>query len=817
MVDTPREPRKTPTLPKTSTKTAKTKVNWPRMALFITAILLVSILGIGSGLAFSWAREAPSINMSDLDIHTTTQLFDDKDVLFANLHAGENRTLVEKIDTVPKNLRNAFLAIEDNKFYEHHGLDFTGLVRAVFANITDGFGSQGASTITQQLVKLSFLTPEKTLKRKVQELILSLQLERNFTKDEIFLMYLNRIYFGEGAYGVKAAAQTFYGKDLEKLDLSEAALLAGLPNAPSKWSPYRDAEVAEQRRQTVLNQMVKFGYITGDEAEKAKKNPPKLLEKAKRTSATGDNNFPYFVDAVIQECIDKYGITENQLYKGGLKIYTTVDPAAQKAAEAALSDPGNFPKGKDDTPIQAAIAVLDHSNGEARAIVGGREYTVKRGLNRATDLKRQPGSVFKPIAVYGPALEKGMTPATVLDDVPVQYGSYQPGNYDGTYRGLITMREAAQFSVNIYAVKMLNEIGVQTGFDFARKLGIKTLDEKQDLTLPLALGGLHQGTNPFDLASAYGAFANHGVWNEPHVIRKVVDRDGNTIVEVKPKQSSVMKETTAYLMTNILETVVQAGTGTRAQMDRPVAGKTGTTELPSSVPEFRGITGNKDAWFAGYTPELVGVVWMGYDNTDKNHYMYKTYGGSYPAQIWRAVMTKALAGTKAKSFVRPPGIVEANVDIKSGLLPSALTPAEYIRTELFAEGTVPGNTSNVWQEVEVNAETGQPHKPGDSAKTVKKVFLKRPTPYEGATPADADLETPHETTVEKPTQQVPATDDYDQESSPSLPNGSNKTTKPENTGKTSQTPSGSKPQTSTPLVIPPGTSNSPATDNGPKG
>ncbi|MCW2276773.1 PBP1A family penicillin-binding protein [Heliophilum fasciatum] len=749
------------------------RLNYKRLSMLLITITLVITLGVGSGLVFAWATEAPSFDPNELDVQTTSVLYDMNQEEFARLHAGENRTLVQLKD-IPLVLRQAFLATEDSNFYEHHGVDFIALARAAVANVTGGFGAQGASTITQQLVKNAYLTPEKTLKRKVQEMVLSFQLERKFSKDEIFQMYLNRIFFGEGAYGAQAASQTFFGKNVGDLTLSEAALLAGLPNAPSRWSPYRNPDLAEQRRQLVLSRMVQRGYITPAEGEAAKKAPPRLLDRPKRTVAGNDLRYPYFVDAVIEECIDKYGISEDLLYKGGLKIYTTVDPRAQKAAEAALADKANYPPAKDNVPVQAAIAVIDNNTGEARAIVGGREYYARRGFNRATALKRQPGSVFKPIAVYGPALEMGKTPATVLDDVPVKYGSYEPGNYDGSYRGLITMREATQFSVNVYAVKMLNEIGVQKGFNFAKDLGINHLDEKNDMVLGLALGGMSQGTNPLDMAGAYSAFANQGVWNRPHLVTKIVDSKNTPVVDAKPNQKKVMKETTAYLMTNMLETVVKAGTGTKAQLDRPVAGKTGTTELSQDIPQFKGVTGNKDAWFAGYTPELTGVVWMGYDDTDRNHYLYKTYGGSYPAQIWRSVMSKALQGVPIKPFARPGGITEVAVDIKSGLLPSALTPPQFIRTELMAENTVPQETSNVWVAADLCADTKQPHTPGDGcSQVVSGVFLSRPTPYTGTqVPLDAELETPIPKTAAEaapPPEEVTGTTNPATPTAPTLP------------------------------------------------
>ncbi|WP_170270518.1 transglycosylase domain-containing protein [Heliorestis acidaminivorans] len=756
---------------KNTVKRKKRKIHWPRFIIFITAVLLVVGLGVGSGLLFAWATDTPSFSPDDLDVHTTSILYDIHGNEFARLHGGENRTLVE-LDTIPQSVLDAFLAIEDNKFYEHHGVDFLAMIRAVMANITGGYGTQGASTITQQLVKNAFLTPDKKLKRKVQEAMLAFQLERTYSKDEIFQMYLNRIYFGEGAYGVQAAAHTFFGKPISEVGLHEAALLAAMPNAPNHWSPYRNPELAEQRRQLVLTQMNRFGYITAEEAEEAKQNQPTVVERGNRVGSASSNLYPYFVDYVIQETIEKYGISENLLYRGGLRIYTTVDPKVQRPAETSLSDSKNYPPSRGSQPVQASMAVIDHTTGQIRALVGGREHTAKRGFNRATDLKRQPGSAFKPVAVYAPALEMGRTTATVVDDVPVRYGNYEPDNYDGVYRGLITMREATQYSVNIYAVKLLNEIGVQNGYNFSKRLGIKSLDDKRDQVLGLSLGGLTHGTNPLEMAGAYGAFANKGVWIEPHAVTQILDREGNVYVQAKPKQDIVMKETSAYLMTSMLETVVQSGTGTRAQMNRPVAGKTGTTELPKDDPQFRGMRGNKDAWFAAYTPELVGVVWMGYDQTDRNNYLYQTYGGSYPAQIWRSVMTAALRDVPVKAFPRPRGLTEVAVDIKSGMLPSDLTPSQFIKTEIFDERTVPKETSNVWVEGVVCVDTGLPYTFGDDCEggLTRAVFLQRPVPYTGAKrPLDAALEVPTPIVADEDA------DDADSNNTPDVPLRPNET------------------------------------------
>ena len=337
-------------------------------------------------------------------------------------------------------------------------------------------------------------------------------------------------------------------------------------------------------------------------------------------------------------------------------------------------------------------------------LIGGRDYTTQRGLNRATQMKRSPGSTIKPISVYAPALEKGYSPATVVDDVPVSFGNYKPTNYDGRYRGLINLREAVKDSVNIPAVKMLNTIGVNTGFEYAKKMGLPLVEG--DKNLSLALGGLTYGVSPLDLASAYGVLANKGLRVEPHAIIKIEDHNGNLLYEAKPQKTEVLTEQSAYLMTDMLQTVVKSGTATRAQMNRPVAGKTGTTQLPDK-PEFRGKRGNQDAWFAGYTPELVGVVWMGFDKTDAKHYLPQVYGGRYPALIWKQVMEEALKDEPVKQFEVPEGITYAQIDKKSGLLPSELTPSMYIIREVFAKQNQPKTTSDIWIEAEVCADSGQ--------------------------------------------------------------------------------------------------------------
>lgn len=593
------------------------------------------------------------------------------------------------------------MAIEDPTFYEHHGISIRGILRAAWTDLTAGEIIEGGSTITQQLVKISFLTPEQTVKRKIQEIIIALQIERHYPKDHILELYLNSIYLGEGAYGIQAAAKTYFGKDVGELTLEEGALLAGLTQAPSAYNPYKIYTLKDQekdehlktvisRRNIVLDKMVQHNYISRQEAEQAKKAELKL-----DTNEVARNQYPYpyYLDYVTEQLIEKYG--EAVVFKGGLKVYTALNPAIQQAAENALSNSSNFPSSAADAngvmQPQGAVAVLDSRTGQIVALVGGREHTHKRSWNRASQSTRQPGSAFKPIAVYGPAIEyNGLGAASVIDDVPVSYGSYSPKNSDGIFRGLITLRQAITSSVNVVAVKVLHDIvGIDNAIRFASGLGIDLDPNVHGLSM--ALGGLHEGVTPLQMAAAYSAFANQGVYIEPTAILRVEKADGVILEQYAPKQRTAMKATTAYLLTNMLTSVIQSGTGTNAQIGRPAAGKTGTTD------------DGKDIWFVGYTPELTAAVWIGYDTPTA---MPQAYGGTYPAGIWRSIMSKALSGLPVRDFTRPNGVVYAKVDSKSGLLPGPNTPADSLVTDLFVEGTVPTEQDNVHVFVEVCAESG---------------------------------------------------------------------------------------------------------------
>jgi penicillin-binding protein 1A len=650
-----------------------------KLRLFLLTAFFAASLSI-LGLVAVSIKDMPAWDESKLSAGAASLYYDQNGELIAQV--GEENCVPVPLKDIPLYVQQAFIAIEDARFYEHHGIDLRGILRAAWDDFRKGEAEQGGSTITQQLVKNAFLNPEKTLKRKIQEIILTLVVEHRYSKDEILQMYLNKIYFGHGAYGIQSAAQTYFAKNVSQLTLSEAAFLAGLVRAPNIYSR---EDQAVGRRNLVLDNMVKYGFIDAAQAAVAKKEPLVFHFSTTR-------KYPYFVDYVTEQLVSRYG--ENMVYKGGLRVYTTLARNVQEAAERAFADPGNFPVSLRDAKgalqPEGAAVFLDPETGYIRAIVGGREHTGQLPFNRATESFRQPGSAFKPIIVYGPAIDfKGMAPASVIDDIPVKYGSYSPQNYDGRYRGLVTMRTALSQSINVVAARVLMEhVGIDNAINFARSLGF-SIDPAQHGP-SLALGGLHDGVTALQMAAAYAAFANGGFYLPPTAILKV-ERNGRVLEENEPKPTRAMKPTTAYLITSMLKDVVRTGTGRNARLDRPAAGKTGTSDE------------GKDLWFAGYTPNLVGVVWIGYDQPKP---MPHEFGGKYPALIWRQVMNAALKNTPPHDFPCPPGIVTATVDDKSGLLPGPYTPPQDMVTDLFAAGTVPTETDNTHVPVEVCATTG---------------------------------------------------------------------------------------------------------------
>ncbi|MEW6173862.1 MAG: penicillin-binding protein 1A [Bacillota bacterium] len=670
------------------TRKKKKRLNPWRLLILVVLLMLFS-LGVGAAGVFVYSLKGmPTFDPNRLEGSLSTTLYDKNGDPITSI-GTQNRVPV-KLSAVPIEVQDAFLATEDVRFYDHIGVDPRAIFRALYRDLVGGGIREGGSTITQQLARTCFLSQEQTLKRKIQEAILALQIERHFQKQEILQLYLNNIYFGEGAYGIQAASNTYFNKDVSQLTIAEGALLAAVLKGPSLYSPFRDPQAALTRRNAVLDNMARYNFISAEKAESAKNEPFKLNTG---TSAGKGYPYPFFVDYVTDQLVAKYGVS--QVFRAGLKVYTTLDPKIQEIAEKAVQNPKNFPPSRRDSEgrlePQGAVVVLDPHNGQIKAFVGGREYTHQRGLNRATDIYRQPGSAFKPIIAYGPAIEElGYGPATVIDDIPVQFGNYTPKNYDGKYRGLITMRTAVTDSINVPAVRVLQKVGLAKAEEFASRLGIEFSPGQEGLSL--ALGGLYKGVTPLMMAQAYGAFANQGVYVPPTAITKVTTRSGAVLDEFTPKRVRVMKATTAYLVTDMLQSVVERGTGRRARLGaHPVAGKTGTTDE------------SKDVWFCGYTPELVAVVWIGHDNPKA---MPREYGGSYPAIIWREIMSEALKDAPSQNFVRPPGITAATVDSKSGLLPGPLTPPEHQVTDLFAQGTIPTSVDNTHVLVDVCATSG---------------------------------------------------------------------------------------------------------------
>lgn len=713
-----------------------------RYIIYALVLIGAVIVGTGVGIVAGTLRNAPDLADVKFRPLATSYIYDAKGKVISRLFR-ENRVPVT-LQQIPKNLQNAIVAIEDDGFYKHHGVDIMGIARALVTDALHGGIVQGGSTITQQLAKNAFLTQERTLARKLNELVWAIQIERAYTKDEILETYLNEIYFGHGAYGVEAAAQIYFGKHVSQLDLAESALIAGIPRGPGFYSPYIDMEAAVRRRNTVLNRMAELKYISPAEAAAAKAEPIRTAGlKPSRDQA------PYFVDYVVQYLLGKY--SEDQVYTGGLKVYTTLDLSMQKAAEKALVE--SLPSGgvgkNNLVQPQGALIALDPRTGEIKAMVGGRG-TDK--FNRAIQAYRQPGSTMKPF-VYTAALDRGYTAATIVDDSPVEFPlgagqpPWRPENYDHKFRGPMTIRDAVENSINIVAIKVLSQIGVDTAIDYARRMGITSLVDRgnaNDRNLSFALGGLTRGVSPLEIASAYGVLANGGIRVTPIAILRVEDANGNVLEENEPSRSIVLNEQTAYLMTDVLRGVIERGTGKAAAIGRPAAGKTGTTD------------DNTNAWFVGYTPDLVAAVWMGDDDQSKQLvYRGVRYGSWFTAGIWGKFMKEALKNTPPSDFKAPDGLETAVIDTQTGLL--ATTACTSVREEIFVKGTEPRQycTLHSWGE----PLRPQPLPAGDTPASEPSSPATEPTdPSKPSTPSPAPTTLPSPTPSPTPSPSSPSSE-----------------------------------------------------------
>ncbi|MGI6343491.1 MAG: transglycosylase domain-containing protein [Bacillota bacterium] len=686
----------------------------------LVAIMLVGILA-GGTLTFYAIATIPAYDPGKLDADATSKVYDINGELIANLHAEENRTPVP-LDQIPVHLQNAVLSMEDARFYDHFGFDLRGLGRAIIRTLT-GQRLEGGSTITNQVAKMAFLTPERKLTRKIQEAIITLRLERDYTKPEILEFYLNRLFLGGSVYGVQEAAHYYFGKDVSELNLAESAMLAGIISAPNAYNPYKDMERAKQRQQIALSNMVRFGHISEEERDAALNQEIVL----KRSGPTQQDPTPqYFVAYVRSQVISilqeqGYSLQDAQqmVFTGGLTINTTLDMRMQRAAEKALDDGLNqllIPllsnkeerNAKNILQPQAAVILLDVKTGGIRAMIGGREFDGDQH-NRAVQLiKQQPGSAIKPLTVYGPALERGATAADIIVDEPIYANGEDkppyPVNYSGTYSGPVTLRYAWQESLNVPAWKVAEENGVQRMIDFAKRLGITTLVETpvngvSDRNLAaLAIGGVSKGVIPLEMAQAFGAIANKGVRNDTFAIVDIRDQDGRLIYESRPQSEVVLSEEVAFMMTDIMEDVIDHGTASSARSRSgytgPMAGKTGTSNY------------NREAWFVGYTPELAGAVFIGHDdNTTGNKAgdpnnpdaRGRLPGGSssyISAAIFGRMMNniKAECGPGASAFYESPpeGIVgPLQIDKTTGKLAGPSCQPNQIIYEYFIKGTEP--------------------------------------------------------------------------------------------------------------------------------
>lgn len=619
----------------------------------------------------------------------TSSMYDMNGELMSELRGSENRIIVS-LDEIPLHTRQAFIAAEDLRFYDHRGIDVYRILGALRSNLKSGSLAEGASTITQQLAKLTHLSAEKTIRRKLEEINLAFQIEKVYNKDEILAMYLNTVYFGRGAYGIQAAAQAYFGVDAEDLTLNQSASLATIIKAPSIYAPHISPSNNRSRRQYILSVMAENGFISQEEKQAALDESIWVLAQEAEKQL-----YSWYIDEALRESAELLGLSADEVIQGGFKIYTAYDARLQTIADEVYADSSFFPAAASDgTPIQSAMAVVDTNNGAVLAMIGGRDYTVRRGLNRATQMRRQPGSALKPLAVYGPALELGYTTASVLLDEKTSFGGYTPRNAGDRYYGLVTMRTAIRNSLNTTAVRLLEEIGLDASIQYLNKMGIPT--RNSDRNLSLALGSMTYGVTPVELAAAYVPYANGGIYHQPYCVERIETVDGSNVYERKNSGKQVLSAQNAFLMTSLLQSVVSSGTGTRMlAANTPIAGKTGTVSMTG---------GNRDIWMTAYTPEISVAVWMGYDQTDAKHKISNGItGGRNTASLAAAFFKKAYADREKPDFSQPDGLVWLTLDKRaltsrgSIMLASDKTPKEYRLSEVFAASNRPYAVSDIWQ------------------------------------------------------------------------------------------------------------------------
>jgi len=660
---------------------------------FILFCSLFLVLSLSAGY---FIFDVPSWQKLDLtritNVSQTGAIYDVNDDPVIALKGVEDRTLI-RLHELPDHVKNAFIAAEDLRFYKHPGFDIVRIFGAVMANLRSRTFSEGASTITQQLVKLTHLSAEKTIARKLEEIYLALQLENACSKDEILEMYLNYVYFGRGAYGVEAASRSYFGLSAAEISPAQAASLAAIIKAPSAYAPHLNADNNRSRRLYILQTMFENGFLSQDAYAQAQAE-----EIVIKPVPVQENTYGWYTDAVMDEAGQLLGISGDQLLGSGYRIYTALSPEYQQIADEQYKQSSAFPSdASDGEKAQSAMACVDVESGAVLCIVGGREYTVQRGLNRATQMQRQPGSALKPLAVFAPAIEyHGATPATVLNDAPTTFaGGYAPRNAGYNYHGYVTVRDALKWSMNIATVAMLDQIGVASGRQYLQKVGIPLTDS--DWGLSLALGSLTYGVSPVQLAAAYAPFANGGIYYQPYFIRRIEDAQGNVLYKHFSRGERVLSEETAYLMTSLLQSVTSSGTGAKlSAAGTPVAGKTGTVNMESG--------GNRDIWMTAFNSEISTAFWMGFDNPDRAHSLASWIsGGDHTAALAASFFKKAYSGKSKPAFRTAENIVWQTIDKASvkwlgeAMLATDLTPESYRFSEVFQKNNKLTRQSTAWQ------------------------------------------------------------------------------------------------------------------------
>lgn len=814
--------------------------------LRIIFIALIAVLAIGCCMGIGAMRglidDAPDISeVNIVPVGEATFVYDANGDQLQKLTAPDSNRMPVTIDQIPLDLQHAVVAIEDERFYEHNGIDIRGILRAGVVGITTGHFSEGASTITQQLIKNNVFTDwvnESTLERferKFQEWYLALELEKQVKdKDVILQNYLNTINLGNGNYGVQAAAQDYFGKDVSDLTLSECTVLAGITQNPTKYNPVINPENNAKRRQKVLDHMLDQEYITKEQYDEClADNVYERIQSVEKESESENTTYSYFIDElteqVIQDLQDKRGYSEQQaynaLYSGGLRIYTTQDPSIQQICDEEYSDPDNFPSGSqveldyaltlkhangeeenystemleqyfiqnessDFTVLfdsqesaqahvdaykaavmtegdevvaetvhftpqpQSSLCIIDQHTGYVKAIVGGRgEKSSSLSLNRATNTTRQPGSTFKPLAAYAAALnECGMSLATTFEDEPFTYDNGEPlYNADRQYHGTVTMREAIVHSYNIPAVKCMIEITPELGVEYLQKFGFTTLITEpteinggiyDDINASTAIGGITQGVSNLELTAAYAAIANNGTYIKPVFYTKILDADGNVVIDNTPEKTTVIKPSTAYLLTNVMEDVVTEGTGTRVQFGgMHIAGKTGTTD------------NYRDLWFCGFTPYYTCSVWAGYDdNTVLPQGTYRTYQQT----LWRNIMQRIHADLPDTDFKMPSTVQKASICTQTGLLATSSCNAV---TEYFDIDQIPTQYCSGHYSYHYNYNYDYSYDysedSGTDSSEDSNTTVEEPTPE---TPAEVPEETQPEVSVPEESTEMPPAD-----------------------------------------------------------